>query len=270
MLIQWIENFPIIIGLLAHHQKILAGLNLVQQPLVFQSDIEIVKPYSMATACSVAESSNLGLGGAKPGAWPRELLFLGHASDVYVQSESNALLGLRALIMMLKVMIIIIVAKAISSGSSAGTNTNRDLAAITNRNLWNRAASWVIIAFLLDLLLKLKCPEHKFVVLSLPLVLWHRWDWHDVLLWMVRANAVSSTRHRFDVWGHASAIGSHRATLEGNGLLDERQFLKNSWGQLFGGFEEHCEWLHHPLDVVLDASLINAVICLKDMRGGVA
>lgn len=141
MLIQWIENFPITMGLFAHRQKILAGLNLVQQPLVFQSDIVKVKPYSMATLYSVAESSNLGLRGAKPGAWPRELLFLGHASDVYVQSESNALLGLRALIMMLKLMIIII-AKAISSAGgsassgSVGTNTNRDLAAITNRNLW--------------------------------------------------------------------------------------------------------------------------------------
>jgi len=76
-------DIPTILGHLAH-QKILAGLNLVQQPLLFQSDVEIVKPFSMATLYSVAKSSNLGFRGAKPGSWPREFLFLGHTSDVYV------------------------------------------------------------------------------------------------------------------------------------------------------------------------------------------
>lgn len=129
------ENFPTIIGHRTH-QKILAGLNLAQQPLLFQSDI--VKPYSMATHHSVANSSNLGLGGAKPGAWPRELLFLRLACYVYVKSECHTLLWLRNLRMMLKPIIIIIAkAIAISGCSSAGSaNTNRVLTASTNRVGW--------------------------------------------------------------------------------------------------------------------------------------
>lgn len=145
--------------------------------------------------------------------------------------------------MMLKLMIIII-AKAISGAGcsghgSVGTNTNRNLTAITNRNLWlnNWRAPWVIIAFLLNLLLKLKCPKNKSVVLSLPFVLWHRWDRHDALLWMVRANTVSCAWHRLNVRGHASAIRSHGATLEGNRLLDQGQLLKRGLGQFFWKLE---------------------------------
>lgn len=131
-----VENFPTIIGTRTH-QKILAGLSLAQQPLLFQSDI--VKPYSMATLFSVAKSSDLGLGGAKPGGWPRALLFLRHASYFYVQSEGDALLWLRALFMMLKPMMIIIAkAIAIAGGccGSGSVGTNRVLATNTNRLLW--------------------------------------------------------------------------------------------------------------------------------------
>ena len=180
--------------------------------------------------------------------------------------------------MMLKLMIIII-AKAISgaggSGSghgSVGTNTNRNLTAITNRNLWlnNWRAPWVIIAFLLNLLLKLKCPKNKSVVLSLPFVLWHRWDRHDALLWMVRANTVSCAGHRLYVRGHASAIRSHRPTLEGNRLLDQGQLLKRGLGQFFWELKLHGQGLNHSLDVVLDASLIDSLVCLEDLRGWAA
>lgn len=137
--VDWVGDIPTILGHVAH-QKILAGLNLVQQPLQFQSDIVVVKPFSMATLYSVAKSSNLGFRGTKPGGWPREPLLLGHTSDVYIQGECHSLLWLLPLLMMLKLMMIIIIAKAISSASSgghgsAGANTNRNLTAVTNGNL---------------------------------------------------------------------------------------------------------------------------------------
>ena len=87
---------------------------------------------------------------------------------------------------------------------------------------------------------------------------------------MVRANTVSCAGHRLDVRGHASAIRSHRPTLEGNRLLDQGQLLKRGLGQFFWELELHGQGLHHSLDAVLDASLIDSLVCLEDLRGGAA
>ena len=158
----------------------------------------------MAPKCSIAGSSNLSSGGVKPGLWPREnvRLRLGIGTgDIHIEGESDSLLWLLALLRMLKLMMIAI--KAISailigigSGSDDTANTNRVMAALTNRNLASldiRVASWVIIALLLHLLLKLESAEHEPVVLSLPFVLWHRWLrlWLWDLLVVFRRKAVS-------------------------------------------------------------------------------
>jgi hypothetical protein len=73
----------------------------------------------MATLYSVAKSGNLGFRGFKPGAWPRELLLLRHAGHIYIQGKSYTLFRLGTLIMMLKIKIIIIIAKGIGSACSS-------------------------------------------------------------------------------------------------------------------------------------------------------
>lgn len=101
------------------------------------------------------------------------------------------------------IMIIVIAIGSLFGSGCQGTNsidddatTNRVFtAATTNRILWlnNIGASIAIIALLL-LSLKLKCPEDKSVVLSLPFVLWHRWGWEHILM-MIGDKAISTTRH---------------------------------------------------------------------------
>ena len=166
----------------------------------------------MAPSRSAGESGSLGTGGVKPIALgPGEHFFVGGIGNVDVEGESDPLLLLKALIKMLKLMMIGVkgIIGGISGGSIGGddsddTNTRILAAAITNRNLWlNNRGSWIIIPLLHGLLLKLKGPEHHSVVFSLPHGLWHWWSrecWH-ILILVLRAKAVLSAvrGHRFNV-----------------------------------------------------------------------
>ena len=46
--------------------------------------------------------------------------------------------------------------------------------------------------------------------------------------------------------------------------------MKRGLGQFLWGLELHGQWLHHSIDAVLDASFIDSLVCLENLRAGEA
>ena len=115
------------------------------------------------------------------------------------------------------------------------------------------------------MLLKLKRAGHKPVVLSLPLVSWHRWLWESDRLVHAKASHGIHIVGSLGLHGaNASAVTPGRSGGLSHELL-EWQYGQRCLSKLLVAVDLVGEWLHHLGDTLLDINLVELLILSGEM-----